>query len=97
MFKKNKENFICEKCGLEIIGSGYTNHCPRCLWSKHVDIDPGDRMESCRGLMEPVNAEESNGGWSLIHKCQKCGAIRKNKISKEDNFDEIIKASSFKN
>jgi len=23
--------------------NGYTNHCSQCLWSKHVDINLGDR------------------------------------------------------
>ncbi|MEK7642345.1 MAG: RNHCP domain-containing protein [Patescibacteria group bacterium] len=93
MFKKVTENFVCEHCGREVVGNGYTNHCSKCLWSKHVDVDPGDRLETCQGLMEPISAEESGGEWSLIHQCQKCGFVRKNKISKEDNFREVIKVS----
>jgi len=92
-FKKKIENFVCEKCGTMVKGDGFTNHCPRCLFSKHVDIFPGDRAEVCGGLMRPISAEESGGEWSIIHKCEKCGKKQKNKTSKEDNFEEIIKIS----
>ena len=53
-FQRTKEDFTCEKCNLVVNGSGYTNHCPRCLWSKHVDVNPGDRQATCQGFMEPV-------------------------------------------
>lgn len=89
-FIKNIENFSCERCGAKIKGNGYTNHCPACLWSKHVDVNPGDRAAECGGLMEPVKIEKSRGKYVIAHKCVKCGRIKKNKISKEDNFDKII-------
>ncbi|MBN2094102.1 MAG: RNHCP domain-containing protein [Candidatus Zambryskibacteria bacterium] len=89
-FKKRKENFICEHCGKPVDGNGYTNHCPHCLWSKHVDIFPGDRAEDCGGLMEPIGAEEGGGEWRVIQKCQKCGEIHKNKLSEDDCFDCLV-------
>ena len=49
-FIRKTEDFICEHCGREVRGNGYTNHCPYCLWSKHVDINPGDRAAGCGGL-----------------------------------------------
>jgi len=35
---------------------GYTarDHCPYCLYSKHLDIFPGDRKNECKGLMKPI-------------------------------------------
>ena len=93
-FKKKKEDFVCEQCGAEVKGNGFTNHCPKCLYSKHVDIFPGDRLETCGGLMKPISAEESGGEWSLIHKCQKCGKEQKNKTSKEDDFNEVVEIST---
>ncbi len=92
-FKKVMENFICENCGAEVYGYGYTNHCPKCLHSKHVDVFPGDRLEACGGLMAPVAAHESGGEWSIVHKCLKCGKFKKNKISSRDNFDEVVNIS----
>ncbi|MDD4027925.1 MAG: RNHCP domain-containing protein, partial [Bacilli bacterium] len=43
------ENFICEVCKKEVKSLGYTarDHCPYCLSSKHVDINPGDRKCTC--------------------------------------------------
>lgn len=87
MFKRNIENFICSKCSFSVIGNGYTNHCPNCLWSKHVDVNPGDRASDCGGMMEPVKVESEKGEWILTHKCQKCGYEKRNKIAKEDNLE----------
>ncbi|MFZ2522806.1 MAG: RNHCP domain-containing protein [Minisyncoccia bacterium] len=94
MFKKNKENFVCEKCGHGVVGNGYTNHCPECLWSKHVDIFPGDREEKCGGLMEPIKIEKKGKEYIIIHKCTKCSKERPNKAVKEDNFQMIVQISA---
>lgn len=93
-FKKNIENFICGKCGFAVEGNGYTNHCPECLWSKHVDIFPGDRAEDCGGMMEPVRVEMKKGEYTIIHKCQKCKTEKLNKAVKEDNFDMLVQISA---
>ena len=91
-FIKKQENFICEVCGTEVMGTGYTNHCPNCLFSLHVDEEiPGDRASSCKGLMEPIKAEILNGEYVLTHKCQICKKISRNKTSVDDNFEEILK------
>ena len=60
-FTKNKEDFICAVCGTEVKGNGYTNHCPNCLSSLHVDINPGDRACACKGIMLAVELEHKNG------------------------------------
>ena len=80
------EEFICENCGAKVKKLGYScrNHCPICLYSKHVDINPGDREEKCHGMLEPIGLEISN---------KKGGAIRKNKAAEDDNMDLIIKLS----
>lgn len=91
-FAKKKEDFVCDVCGKKVAGSGYTNHCPDCLWSKHVDeMTPGDRASGCKGLMEPVGVEIKKGEYILIHRCQKCGKKTRNKTNKEDNFEETLK------
>ncbi len=90
-FKRTQENFICEHCGKSVIGNGYTNHCPYCLWSKHVDIDPGDRMEECGGLMKPIDIYLEHQDWVIVHKCERCGASKRKKVVSEDNFDEVIR------
>lgn len=94
VFIKNKENFICDKCGINVIGDGFTNHCPSCLWSKHVDISPGDRNSDCGGMMEPVGVIKKGREYSIIHKCQKCGSEKINMTQREDDFHMIIQISS---
>jgi exosome complex RNA-binding protein Csl4 len=91
MFKRVIEDFICENCGSEVEGDGYTNHCPVCLWSLHVDNEPGDRANNCNGLMEPFNVLYTSNESKLEHKCTKCGMIKKNKVSKRDEPNAIAK------
>jgi hypothetical protein len=90
-FTRREEDFACERCGREVAGDGYTNHCPGCLWSKHVDKDPGDRAESCGGMMEPVAVEQGDGGEAVIvQNCLKCGTTRRCRRAKDDSFDAIV-------
>jgi len=93
-FKKNKEDFTCEKCGFFVKGSGYTNHCPKCLWSKHVDIYPGDRANECGGMMKPVKLVSEKGEFILTNKCDKCGGEKRNKTSPDDNLDAVLKTKN---
>ena len=92
-FTKKVENFVCENCGQSVIGNGYTNHCPFCLYSKHVDINPGDRSCNCGGLMKPIEIQQKNGEFVILHKCTKCGFERKNKVQENDDINKIIEIS----
>lgn len=71
-------------------GDGYTNHCSRCLWSKHVDRTPGDRASDCKGMMFPVKIKIIGGEYGIAHRCLKCGYEKKNKISPKDDFETIL-------
>ena len=94
-FIRTKEDFTCENCGKEVKGTGYTNHCPKCLWGKHVDLEvPGDRLNPCKGLMKPIGVEQKNGKWRIIAKCIKCGEVCVNNASPDDNMDLIIELST---
>ena len=92
-FTKRDEEFICENCGKKVSKLGYTSrdHCPYCLYSKHVDIMPGDREEDCKGLLKPIRVElDSKKGYVIIYKCEKCSLIRKNKAAEDDNKELLI-------
>lgn len=96
-FIKLDEEFICDNCGKKVEKLGYTSrdHCPYCLHSKHVDINPGDRLEECRGDLEPISLDiDSKKGYVIVFRCKKCGRIRKNKAANDDNKDLIIDLSS---
>ena len=93
-FIRTTEDFICEKCGFSVKGNGYTNHCPQCLWSKHVDISPGDRAGECLGLMEPTGVTKKGNEYVILHKCVVCGFKKPNKAVREDNFDMLVQISA---
>ena len=93
-FVRTTEDFTCEICGLHVTGNGYTNHCPQCLWSKHVDVHPGDRAAACGGMMQPVSVSKKGDEYIILHKCVKCGFERQNKAVKEDNFDMLVQVSA---
>lgn len=94
-FNMIDENFICENCGKEVKKALYTarDHCPYCLYSKHLDINPGDRASNCLGLMIPIGIEKFKDSFKIIYKCQKCNELHKNIMLKDDNMDEIINLS----
>ena len=74
-FIKKNEGFTCENCGHAVAPrkSSCRNHCPVCLHSKHVDIDPGDRANPCRGLMSPIGYEMGKKGMRIRFRCLRCG------------------------
>ena len=70
VFTEIDEEFICEHCGKKVEKLGYScrNHCNHCLYSKHVDKNPGDRQEECHGLLEPIGIEISNKkGYVIVY------------------------------
>lgn len=84
------ESFTCKVCGKLVVpdgaGSRHRNHCPECLSSVHVDIEPGDRASLCGGIMEPLSVWVRGGGeWALIHRCRLCGGLSSNRIAADDN------------
>ncbi|HAZ17087.1 MAG: hypothetical protein A3H59_03800 [Candidatus Jacksonbacteria bacterium RIFCSPLOWO2_02_FULL_43_9] len=89
-FTRTIENFTCQQCKTHVTGNGYTNHCPHCLWSKHVDINPGDRAHSCTGLMEPIQINIQSNETIITHQCTKCGTIKKNKNHESDSTSAIL-------
>ncbi len=93
-FTRKIEDFTCDNCGETVTGNGYTNHCPQCLFSKHVDNNPGDRASECCGLMVPKEIQVKGDTYTITHQCKKCGHTKPNKVSPEDDFKEVVKISS---
>jgi len=89
------EEFICENCNKFVNKLNYTarDHCPYCLYSKHVDNNPGDRKNECKGLLRPISIEKYKNTYKIIYKCIKCHKIHKNIMAIDDNFDLIIELS----
>jgi len=87
---QSTESFVCQNCGSPVppasIGGKNRNHCPHCLHSVHMDITAGDRRSPCKGLMRPIAVwVKPDGEWSLLHRCERCGIIRANRIAADDH------------
>ena len=91
------EEFVCEVCNKNVSKLEYTarDHCPFCLSSKHLDVNPGDRSSDCGGVLIPVDIEKGKKDtYKIIYKCNKCGEIKKNKMAIDDNFDKVLEIMS---
>jgi hypothetical protein len=96
-FQKNDNGFICKNCGSNVPPLGYTSrdHCNQCLCSLHVDKNPGDRKNECKGLLVPVQIETSSKkGTVIVYQCNKCGMFHKNKAAQDDNFETILSVAN---
>ena len=83
-------------CEPLISGVQNRNHCPNCLWSRHLDgLNAGDRLAGCRATMRPIGlttkrgrnkyASERDGELMLIHRCTVCAKIVINRIAADDS------------
>lgn len=90
-FIPREEPFVCEHCSapVEPLGKGtYRDHCPLCLWSKHVDAQgPGDRASLCLGLLKPVGMDsDGKKGFVILYACQNCGKKSRNRAAPDDDL-----------
>lgn len=97
-FITNDKSFKCEHCNKLVDKLNYSSrdHCPFCLYSKHVDINPGDRLNECQGLLIPIDIEKYKNTYKIIYSCEKCGEKHKNIIANDDDMNIIIKISCHK-
>jgi hypothetical protein len=90
------DSFTCGHCHRFIgplpSGGHHRNHCPFCLYSRHVDATrSGDRASACRALMAPIGAfQRPNGEYVIVHRCLGCGFERFNRIAADDDFDLVL-------
>lgn len=94
MFVKNDETFICKNCGKKVEKLRYTSrdHCNYCLYSLHVDKEPGDRLNECKGLLKPINIiTNSKKALQIEYRCTKCGAVVRNIVAEDDDKEIIYK------
>ena len=103
---REEKGFRCIHCGawvsFEALGTKHRNHCPFCLWSKHVDREkPGDRNSTCQGKMKPIGLTfkretpdryhpESRGELMVIHQCTKCGEVKINRLAGDDLPEAVL-------
>ncbi|NMB88668.1 MAG: RNHCP domain-containing protein [Chloroflexi bacterium] len=100
-------SFQCLHCGawvaLDPVFSGVQNrnHCPYCLWSRHLDLDtPGDRLSACKAPMQPVGlalkpsrqkyGPARGGELMLVHRCSQCDKLVFNRIAADDDVEGLL-------
>jgi len=100
-------DFTCKNCGCfvsarsEVSGVVNRNHCPYCLYSRHVDLfTAGDRLCACKGLMAPIGlalknsrdkyAKRNPGELMLVHCCEHCDRLSINRIAADDDTVKIL-------
>ena len=95
-FTMKDEEFVCKNCGMRVDALKYTarDHCNHCLCSLHVDVLPGDRKNSCHGILRPIGIEKFKDTFKIIYKCDKCKELHKNIMANDDNMDLIIELSN---
>ncbi len=94
LFQKKVEDFVCIKCKKRVKGGGYTDHCPHCLYSVHVDINPGDRMAECKGEMVPIGVKKEGEKYIICYQCLRCNYSYEVKKAEDDNSEKIILLST---
>lgn len=91
--------FRCKQCktivGVPISGGRHRNHCPLCLFSRHVDLKtPGDRAATCRSMMRAIGLfTRGDGEQVLMHECLGCSVVKHNRVAADDNVIEIMRLS----
>jgi len=102
-----EDGFTCQRCrqfvssAAGLAGVLNRNHCPYCLWSRHVDLyRPGDRLCACKAPMSPAGLTQkqtrkkyacfSNGELMLIHTCTGCSGISINRLAADDDPDQVM-------
>jgi hypothetical protein len=98
----DEQGFTCLQCRLYVscdpilAGVQNRNHCPCCLWSRHLDWrTPGDRLAACRSAMQPIGlttkrcmnkyAGERSGELMIVHVCTRCEKVVINRIAADDS------------
>ena len=84
------DSFTCRVCGCLVTpagaGADHRNHCPNCLASAHLDVEPGDRAADCGGVMDPIAVWVRKGGeWAVVHRCRRCGSLSSNRVAADDS------------
>jgi len=103
----SEDVFTCRRCNSTVYaqpvisGVQNRNHCPYCLWSRHVDhLKPGDRMSACKASMQPIGVTVKRrlnkykqgmfGELMLIHRCCECGKLSINRIAADDQTERLM-------
>lgn len=94
---RRDEAFDCLHCGRHVPKLEVTSrdHCPFCLRSLHVDVVPGDRENTCGGLLDPVGGSLMRGQVTIRYRCRRCGASHQVRAALEgespDDWEMVVR------
>jgi hypothetical protein len=107
LYDNMTSDFRCKHCHHHIStdpmlsGVNNRNHCPYCLYSRHLDLyQAGDRLAACKEKMRPVALAlkqtrkkygHNQGELMLVHQCVECGSISINRIAADDDAETILR------
>jgi len=94
-FTKNNQGFICVACGRAVPShpSSSRDHCNYCLIGLHVDINPGDRLNTCGGVLEPISIQTKSGKTKIVYRCKTCHEQVFNVVAPDDDPGLIAELS----
>lgn len=101
-----EDGFKCVHCSTFVSAATFLsgvqnrNHCPYCLWSRHLDLrKAGDRLSACKAGMSPVGlslktTQKKYGSryseLMIIHACEGCEKIDINRIASDDVAEHLL-------
>jgi hypothetical protein len=100
-------DFRCISCGQYVSAESFLsgvhnrNHCPYCLWSRHLDLfKAGDRLAACKEGMQPIGlalkraakkyGDPAQGELMLVHRCLACDKVSINRIAADDSNPTVV-------
>ena len=99
-------DFKCARCqtsvsaARQLSGVNNRNHCPFCLWSRHLDLyAAGDRLSACKAPMQPIALTMKHnrnkygfgrGELMLVHMCVGCGKLSINRAAADDDEQTLL-------
>ena len=106
MHSEAEDGFTCRYCGafvcsaIALAGVIHRNHCPYCLWSRHLDLErAGDRLSACKAPMRPIGLIKKktpkkyrNGAGELmiVHRCTGCERVSINRLAADDDPETLL-------
>lgn len=95
-FIKNNEGFECVACGRQVQPhrSSSRDHCNYCLTGLHVDVNPGDRLNECGGILRPIGLTTKSGKTKIVYRCDGCHELIFNVVAPDDDADLLADLAS---
>ena len=91
-------SFQCHHCNAIVPKGGkmIRDHCCFCLRGLHLDIVPGDRASTCKGVLEPTHFEYHGDTIWIHYICSRCQKNWRVRAHPDDNIPKSLSISDLK-